>query len=438
MALADNYRILEYVSDGKQVEFPVLWRFFDAKTVLVNIYDKDGFLKKKLSYGADYSVVATGEDTGRVTLTAPVESGMIIAISRLEPYVQLLELLNSGKFDMVKMEEALDHIVMLTQQNRDELLRCLQVPPGSDMTPEEFVEDLLKKYLQILEAWQAINIALGNLFSQTIVPFTTKNNVLEYSVGEDIILDPDANNLLLSKDGEVQEPDVAYTIIDKNHIRFTKNPGAGLRVWGISCLSFSNPDIRAIVEKAIEKIQTEGQIWLDKLEELVKKIEDTYLDISVLTAEAETLEPGEAATCRFDPDALRFFFGIPRGMPGLKGDPGEQGEQGEQGEKGDTGERGPQGIQGIPGIQGPRGEPGERGPQGIQGVPGEPGPKGDPGEPGPEGPKGEPGDITSALDANLIQFTVVDGILRLNHTKATPPDAVFTINDNGKMVVTYA
>ena len=258
MSLADNYRILEYVSDGKQVEFPVLWRFFDPDTVLVKIYSKDGILVNHLSYGRDYSVVATGEDTGRVTLMAPVASGLIVVIYRLEPYVQLLELLNSGKFDLVKLEECLDHIVMLTQQNRDELLRCLQVPPGSEMTPEEFVIDLLKKYGEILDAWQKISIALQNLFSQTIVPFTTRDGVLEYEVGEDVILDPDANNLLLSLDGVVQEPDRAYTIVDKNHIRFTTNPGAGLRCWGISCLSFANPDIRSIVQKALEKIWAEA------------------------------------------------------------------------------------------------------------------------------------------------------------------------------------
>lgn len=258
MSLADNYRILKYVSDGKQVEFPVLWRFFDPGTVLVRTYTKEGLFKEQLSYGKDYSVVATGEDTGRVTLTAPVASGRLVVIYRLEPYVQLLELLNTGKFDLVKLEETLDHIVMLTQQNRDDLLRCLKVPHASSMTPEEFIQDLLSKYLEILEAWQKISIALQNLFSQTIVPFETVDGVLEYGVGEDIILDPDANNLLLSLGGVVQEPDRDYTIVDKNHIRFTENPGTGLRAWGISCLSFSNPDIRAIVQKAIEKIWAEA------------------------------------------------------------------------------------------------------------------------------------------------------------------------------------
>lgn len=492
MSLPDNYKILSYTSDGSQTEFPILWRFFDKETVLAKVY-RDGILEKELTYGQDYSVTATGETGGELVLTSPVAKGLILAISRKEPYVQLLELLNSGKFDLAKLEETLDHIVMLTQQNRDDLGRSLQVPPGYALTSAEFVEQLFQLYREIKAAEIAIKAAMANLFAQTIEPFTTKDGVVEYEVGEDIILDPDANNLLLSLGGVVQEPDTAYTIVDKNHIRFASNPGAGLRVWGISSLSFANPDIRAVVEKGIAKIDAEGHVQIAKIQELVKRIEDTYLDISVLTAEASTLEPGEAATCRFDSDALRFFFGIPRGLPGVQGPKGDTGDTGQAGAKGDPGERGPEGPkgqEGARGLQGIQGEPGERGPQGIQGIPGpagakgdegqpgargpqgvkgekgdqgltgpkgdtgdtgargpqgpqglqgEKGEKGDPGEPGPQGPKGEAGDITTALDAQFIQFAVDGtGNLILNYTGQTAPDATYKINENGELEVTYA
>lgn len=254
MALADNYRILEYVSDGKQVEFPVLWRFFDPDTVLVKIYSKDGILINHLSYGRDYSVVATGEDTGRVTLTSPVDSGLIVVIYRLEPYVQLLELLNSGKFDLVKLEETLDHIVMLCQQNRDEILRCLKVPPGSDMTGDEFIDDLLNKYNEIIFIFETIKKLLQNLVCQTIEPFTTKAGIRKYYIGEGLPLDPKLYNLLLVLGGVVQEPKRAYTIVDENHIEFTENPPADLRGWGISAISTSTPDLRQMVQDALEKL----------------------------------------------------------------------------------------------------------------------------------------------------------------------------------------
>lgn len=200
--------------------------------------------------------------------------------------------------------------------------------------------------------------------------------------------------------------------------------------------------------------------------QLLEDAQDTFLNINSITAEAETLEPGQAAEAEFVPDSMRFFFKIPRGMPGAQGPAGATGQQGAKGDKGDTGERGPegpqglqgpqgmqggqgeagprgeQGIQGITGPAGPAGEQGAtgaRGPQGPQGLQGEKGEKGDPGEPGPAGPKGEPGDITTALDATFIQFVVDgDGDLALNYTGTAQPDADFSINADGELEVKYA
>lgn len=200
--------------------------------------------------------------------------------------------------------------------------------------------------------------------------------------------------------------------------------------------------------------------------QLLENAQDTFLNINSITAEAETLEPGQAAEAEFVPDSLRFFFKIPRGMPGAQGPAGAAGQQGAKGDKGDTGERGPDGVQGLQGpqgIQGIQGAPGERGPQGIQGITGPAGPageqgvtgargpqgpqglqgekgeKGDPGEPGPAGPKGEPGDITTALDATFIQFVVDgDGDLALNYTGTAQPDADFSISADGELEVKYA
>lgn len=197
--------------------------------------------------------------------------------------------------------------------------------------------------------------------------------------------------------------------------------------------------------------------------QLLEDAQDSYLNIGSLTAEAETLEPGEAAAVDFVPDSLRFFFKIPRGIPGVQGPAGATGPQGAKGDKGDQGERGPQGMQGSQGLQGAQGLPGERGPQGIQGIAGLAGPagaqgatgargpqgpqgpqgergeKGDPGEPGPQGPKGETGDISTALDATFIQFVVDgDGDLAMNYTGAAQPEAAFSIDADGELEVTYA
>ena len=225
-----------------------------------------------------------------------------------------------------------------------------------------------------------------------------------------------------------------------------------------SAAAASASDAAASEHAAAEHEQTARQ--------LLEGAQDTFLNINSITAEAGTLEPGQAAEAEFVPDSMRFFFKIPRGMPGAQGPAGATGQQGAKGDKGDTGERGPegpqglqgpqgmqggqgeagprgeQGIQGITGPAGPAGEQGAtgaRGPQGPQGLQGEKGEKGDPGEPGPAGPKGEPGDITTALDATFIQFVVDgDGDLALNYTGTAQPDADFSINADGELEVKYA
>lgn len=458
----------QYVGDGSATEFAYTFPILDATHIEVYRQLPDQTAQEAvLVPTSEYTVEGAGvESGGKVVFKTAPTSGTRLSILRNVPITQLYQYQELDSFPAESHENALAKLTMICQALAERLGRAIVVSPTDKTSPDELRNEIFRVYAEVVVAEQAIKTAVTNLFAQTIEPFTTKDGVVEYEVGEDIVLDPDANNLLLSLGGVVQEPDTAYTIVDKNHIRFTSNPGAGLRVWGISSLSFANPDIRAVVEKGIAKIDAEGDVQIAKIQELVKLIQDTYVDLSALTAEASTLEPGEAAACRFDSDALRFFFGIPRGLPGAKGEKGDTGATGPAGAKGDPGERGPEGPKGQAGergLQGIQGVPGERGPQGIQGVPGpagvkgdtgdtgargpagpqglqgEKGEKGDTGEPGPQGPKGETGDITTALDAQFIQFAVNgSGDLILNYTGKTAPDATYKINDKGELEVTYA
>lgn len=336
MSLPDNYKILSYTSDGSQTEFPILWRFFDKETVLAKVY-RGGILEKELTYGQDYSVTPIGETGGKLVLTSPVAKGLVLAISRKEPYIQALELLNSGKIDLVKLEEALDHMVMLAQQNRDDLGRGLQVPPGSDLTPEQFILDLLKKYEEVMAESTLIQTALGNFFCSSIEPFVTQSGVAEYEVVSKIPLDPILNNLFLVLGGVAQEPVTSFIIVDASHIRFTSDPGDGLRCWGVTSLSMSSPDIRLVVEAAIQKIVAEG----DKQEGRAKVFADAAAQSAAAAASdaqevasdkqhvdtvagqiqglkivVNTLNPGEQATASYDPVTGILTFGVPKGDPG--------------------------------------------------------------------------------------------------------------------------
>lgn len=385
---------------------------------------------------SEYTVSGAGNEAGGEIIfnTAP-EAGLKIAILRNTPFLQLYKYTELDNFPALSHENALSLHVMMCLQMLESLTRAVIFPETDTKDPQEFLQEWYDMYRSVQIIDEKLTIALQNLFTQTIKEFTTVDNKLEYDLGTDFV-DPDSHNLLFIVDDIVQQPEIDYTITGKNKISFKENPGSGKKAWGISSMPFANPDIRAIVEKAMTDIETFGQTWLVQLQELVSKIEESNAFIQSITAEAATLEPGEAATAVFSFESLRFFFGIPRGLTGAKGEPGDTGPAGPQGEpgpKGDKGDAGPQGVQGIQGV------PGRDGRDGRDGINGKDGEKGDTGEPGPQGPKGEPGDVTSALDVKFIKFDIdPTGNLVLTHSEANPPMESYSINSNGELEVTYA
>lgn len=374
-----------------------------------------------LAPGSDYSVTVFRDMTGgKVTLAdGKVPAGATLAIESAVPLTQELDLSNTATVDTEATEGQLDRMVQMIQQLDDGLSRAVKVNATDSGTPEDLLASL----------YRARDDAQGA-----------------------------ATAAAASEQAAEGSEQAAAT---------------------------SASQAAASEQAAAEHEQAARQ--------LLEDAQDTFLNINSITAEAETLEPGQAAEAEFVPDSMRFFFKIPRGMPGAQGPAGATGQQGAKGDKGDTGERGPEGPkgqEGVRGLQGIQGQTGERGPQGIQGIPGpagakgdegqpgargpqgvkgekgdqgltgpkgdtgdtgargpqgpqglqgEKGEKGDPGEPGPQGPKGEAGDITTALDAQFIQFAVDGtGNLILNYTGQTAPDATYTINENGELEVTYA
>ena len=399
-----------YTGNGAATEFPFFFKVWAEDQVAVTVTDAQGYVQK----GVEFSVSLSA---GGGTLTclhdgAPLPSGWKLAITRDMPFTQEDDYITGTRFDPEVIETALDKATAERQQLLEQMQRAVILPPTSEQRPEDMAQELLQ-----------------------------------------------------ARDETVSS--------------------AGMAAASASAAMQSAARAAASEQAAAGHEQASRK--------LLEDAQDTYLNINSLTAEAETLEPGQAAEALFLPDSLRFFFKIPRGMTGKQGPAGEAGQQGAKGDKGDPGERGPEGPkgqEGARGLQGVQGEPGERGPQGIQGPtgpagergetgatgergpqgvkgekgdrgltgpkgdtgdtgargpegpqgqPGEKGEKGDPGEPGPQGPKGDPGDITTALDAQFIQFSVDgSGNLILNYTGTTAPDTTYKINDNGELEVTYA
>lgn len=385
---------------------------------------------------SEYTVTGAGNEAGgEIQFKEAPKAGLKIAILRNTPFLQLYKYTELDNFPALSHENALSLHVMMCLQILESLTRAVIFPETDTTDPQKFLQEWYDMYQSVQIIDEKLSIALQNLFTQTVKEFTTVDEQLTYDLGTDFV-DPDSHNLLFIVDDVVQQPEIDYTITGKNKISFKENPGAGKKAWGISSMPFANPDIRIIVEKAMADIEAFGQEWLGQLQGLVDKIEESNSLIQFITAEATTLEPGEAATAEFSLESLRFFFGLPRGLPGVKGDPGDTGPRGEQGDPGPKGDKGDVGPQGVQGIQGVPGRDGRDGKDGVNGTDGE---KGDTGEPGPAGPKGEPGDVTSALDVKFIKFDIdTTGNLVLTHSEANPPAESYSINSNGELEVTYA
>ena len=113
-----------------------------------------------------------------------------------------------------------------------------------------------------------------------------------------------------------------------------------------------------------------GTIPADQMaeEEQLPYLQEVDAKLAVITgmqAQAETLEPGSAATAEWDGDKGVLTIGVPQGAQGPKGDPGEAGATGPQGERGEVGPTGPRGEKGDTGPQGATGPQGPTGPAGA-------------------------------------------------------------------------
>ena len=90
-----------------------------------------------------------------------------------------------------------------------------------------------------------------------------------------------------------------------------------------------------------------AQPWADGVaasaasaQQAAQRAEDAAGEIKGISAVAQTLKAGQAATAEYADGVLRF--GIPEGERGVAGSPGPKGDKGDAGEQGPQGEPGPQ------------------------------------------------------------------------------------------------
>lgn len=324
-----------FSGNGATTDFPFDFKVWDSSELSVTIAGPDGASIPATGWTATFT-----ETGGTVTYLkdgAPLPSGWKLAILRNMPFTQPVDLLSGTRFDPQVIEDSMDMACAERQQLLERLERTITVPPTDSRDPDELLAEFFTMYSDVLEESQLIKTALGNFFCASITPFTTQAGVQEYEVSSEIPLDPILNNLFLVLDGVAQEPKTSFVIVDSSHIRFTSDPGDSLRCWGVTSLSMSSPDIRLVVEAAIQKIVAEGDNQADRAKEFAdaaaqsaseaaedakdvaadKEHVDTVAgQIQGLQIVVNTLNPGEQATASYDPVTGVLTLGVPKGDSG--------------------------------------------------------------------------------------------------------------------------
>lgn len=160
---------IQYIAASGQTVFPVPFPFVNSTDIVVQV----GLVP--LFNGTDYTVSGAGNDTGgNITLAVGAVASTVYTITRNIAVERLTEYQQNGPFTAAAINAELDNIVLIEQQLRDAIARCLQLPvtnspaPTTILTPANYAG----KYLSF--------DAFGN---PTPAALTTSGSVTQALVG---------------------------------------------------------------------------------------------------------------------------------------------------------------------------------------------------------------------------------------------------------------
>ena len=156
-----------FTAEG-QSRLPFGFLIFEKTDVYVATADDPEAQAKMLVYGQDYSVEMNADQTatpgGTVVLTTPIVKGNIFVVGSAVAYTQNMQLTNFSRFPPEIINESLDRIVVQIQQLVELTGRTISLPPTSNLTVSEFLDNLFnaaksaaksaeeaKKFAQICE-----------------------------------------------------------------------------------------------------------------------------------------------------------------------------------------------------------------------------------------------------------------------------------------------
>lgn len=128
-----------YLGDGVQNLWPILFKFLDPEHVRALKTSVDG-ATTSLVYGSEYTVEVL---EGGGQCSAQLKDGEQITLYLDVPLTQETDLRDSGRLAPDVLERMVDKLTLALQQQKEDVERCVRVPPESAETPDDYVKQII-------------------------------------------------------------------------------------------------------------------------------------------------------------------------------------------------------------------------------------------------------------------------------------------------------
>lgn len=198
MTIESNISKNIYTGNGQTTIFPFTYKIWKENEIEITLEDEKGIT----STVTPFAVTINKNGGGEVVLyidneeKTPIPQGYKIALTRSMPFLQKQDYLNGGRFNAEVIEDNFDMACAERQELKEKVERAVIIPPTSDQTPEEVLQDFLLKYYDIIAKYPEIIHAFATIYPriEEILTECIANKDLAHAWAESEN-PPDPNNL---------------------------------------------------------------------------------------------------------------------------------------------------------------------------------------------------------------------------------------------------
>ena len=129
-----------FLGNGAATQFPFSFKVWEESQLVVSLTSPQG--KTSRATGWTATLTGTGGTLSYLHEGAPLPAGWKLSIVRNMPFVQNIDLIPGTRFDPEVIETALDQAAAERQQLLEQLSRAVIMPPTSEESPEDVVDDI--------------------------------------------------------------------------------------------------------------------------------------------------------------------------------------------------------------------------------------------------------------------------------------------------------